>query len=67
MKVTPDEYELPVAVADSASELAKMCGVTANSIRMVVLRAKRKGCGYRSIYVKIEEDDEFCNEGEERQ
>ena len=32
MKVTRDEYELPVAVADTVVELAKICGVKVNSI-----------------------------------
>lgn len=32
MKVSHDKYELPIAVADSASELAKLCGTTPNVI-----------------------------------
>ena len=32
MKVTHDEYVLPVAVADSKSELAHMVGVTPSSV-----------------------------------
>lgn len=30
MKVTTDEFELPIYCADSVRELAKMCGVKAN-------------------------------------
>ena len=32
MKISNDAYELPVAVADSADELAMLCGTTANVI-----------------------------------
>lgn len=32
MAVTPDELELPIAVADSARELAKMLGLTISAI-----------------------------------
>lgn len=32
MQVTQDEYELPVAVADSLKELAEMTGTTQGSI-----------------------------------
>lgn len=32
MKVTCDELSLPLAVADTSSELAKMCGTTPNTV-----------------------------------
>lgn len=32
IKVSADEYELPVAIADTPSELARLCGTTANTI-----------------------------------
>lgn len=32
MKITNDEYELPLAVADTAQELAEICGTTKNCI-----------------------------------
>lgn len=32
MKVTRDEYELPLAIADTAGELAKMTGATEGAI-----------------------------------
>lgn len=37
MCVEADEYELPLAVADTAKELAEKCGVTTNN---VILSAK---------------------------
>lgn len=36
MMVTSDKYELPLAVADSLAELAKMVGVKAQSIRSAI-------------------------------
>lgn len=32
MKVTNDKYRLPVAVADSAAELARLVGATKNTV-----------------------------------
>ena len=51
MKVTKDKYELPVAVADSAVELAGIVNTTANSISSSICH----GCG---TYVKVVIDDE---------
>ena len=36
MAVTADKFELPVAVADTAEELAQMLGVKAQSVRVGV-------------------------------
>lgn len=33
MCVTPDEYELPIAIADTCSELAKILSVSESAIR----------------------------------
>lgn len=44
MEVSNDEYELPLAVADSALELAKVLGLKdENSVISSVSRAKRGG------------------------
>lgn len=32
MKVTKDKFELPIVVADSAYELARLCGVNVSTI-----------------------------------
>ena len=53
MKISLDEYELPEAVADSIVELAKMCGVTANTISSHMCHSKKTG--YRCRYIKVEE------------
>ena len=40
MAVTSDKYELPIAIADSGEELAKLLGVTRGSIYSYVSREK---------------------------
>lgn len=56
MMVTMDEYELPVLVADSSGELARMAGTESVTIRSAVVNAKR--FGIRSKWVKVEVDDD---------
>ena len=58
MMVTSDEFELPLAVADSASELAEICGVKANIIYSSISHHHAKGfkrCKW--VCVKISEGD----------
>lgn len=38
---TPDEYELPLFVADSAAELARMCGYNPQHIYVAINNQKR--------------------------
>lgn len=52
MKVTHDKYELPVAVANTATELGKILNVHPNVIRSAVCHAKKSG--HKSVYVKVE-------------
>lgn len=52
IKVSADEYELPVAIADTPSELARLCGTTANAISSTWSHFK-KGKIKRSSYVKV--------------
>ena len=40
LKVSSDKYELPLAVADTAVELATLCGVTVNTIYSQMSRVK---------------------------
>ena len=53
IKVTRDKYELPIAVAESAGELAKYCGVTKNSILKSITRGKDPNVwtSYRKILI----------------
>lgn len=52
IKVTKDKYELPVAVADTVVELAKMVGTTEQSIYSSMSHAKVRG--QNSPYKKVE-------------
>lgn len=56
VRTTKDDLELPIAVADSPTELAKMIGVKVDTVNTMISR-KAKG------YYKIEiEDEEFEKE-----
>jgi hypothetical protein len=59
LKVTHDKYELPVMVADSAEELAKLLGCSVNNIHASRSHAKKHE-GWWTPYrrVEVEEDDE---------
>lgn len=58
MMVTKDELELPMAIANSVSELAKMVGTTSNVILCQISRAKKTGRRCRFVKVTIDEDEE---------
>lgn len=51
--VTKDEYELPMAIADTVKELSVMTGKSENAIRSGISKQKQ---GYRSRFYKIETD-----------
>lgn len=59
MKVTNDAYELPLAVASSASELAKMLHVTTKSIYSNISKSKKYG--RRCVYKRVKEDENETN------
>lgn len=42
MAVTADEYELPMAVEDTAAALARRLGVSENTVRTVEYRGKNE-------------------------
>jgi len=52
LKVTPDKYELPVAVADDPYELAEMVGGKVNNIYSAVSHVEA-GRTKRSIYIRV--------------
>lgn len=63
MKCGPPPYLLPEVVANSAAELAEMCGTTVNGIRSYISHRKNKTKGYtknaeRYVVVDIEEGEE---------
>lgn len=51
LKVSDDLYELPLAVANSPTELAKICNTTTNRINSAISHSIKKG--KRSQYVKV--------------
>lgn len=53
MAVDLNYYELPYAVADTAEELAALCGVSVHTIRSSISHVKA-GRAARSRYVKVE-------------
>jgi ribosomal protein L7Ae-like RNA K-turn-binding protein len=54
MLVTNDKYELPLVVADSVAELAKLTGQKRSSVASAITHAKKKG--FKSMYVKVDVD-----------
>ncbi len=53
--VTSDKYELPIAVADTSGELAKMLGTTRNNILSSISKNK-SGKHSKVRYIKLEDD-----------
>lgn len=53
--VSHDKYELPIAVADTRQELAKICGVKpqtiSSSASKFIRRPGERWCQYRKIIV----------------
>lgn len=52
MLVTEDKYELPILTATSASELAKLCGVSKNTVITATWR-RDNGITEKSKYVRV--------------
>jgi hypothetical protein len=57
LRTTQDELELPIAVADSPTELARMCGTTANNVSSSIAHG-RKG------WYKVEIEPHMYLDGE---
>lgn len=59
LEVSRDKYKLPIAVADSAAELAEITGANLSTIETTASKALR-GIRGEGKYVKVylEEDDE---------
>ncbi len=54
MAVTTDIYELPLAIADTARELGKLVGVSANVIHSSIAK-NQSGKSRKMRFVKIED------------
>ena len=60
IKVSRDKYELIEAVADTAPQLARMCGVTPLAVYHGVSKVRlhaQKWTAYRRIEVPVEDDE----------
>lgn len=60
MEVSKDEYELPIAIADTLSELSAITGETKNNINSSICHGnskKGKGKNSYSRFVKVVFDD----------
>lgn len=57
MQITKDKYELPVAVANTANELAEIVGVDVSAVRSAVSKQKT---GKRKVtkYIKVVVEDD---------
>lgn len=60
MEVTTDKYELPLAVAPTIRELARITGTNANNISACITRARKRGWKSKYIVVEIEGGDTPC-------
>lgn len=56
MEVTKDKYELPVAIADTPTQLAKICHTSASNIYSSAYKRERGIKNGRFIRVNLEED-----------
>lgn len=56
MMISNDKLELPLAVADTIRELARLVGTRENCISSAISHAKKRG--YKCRYVKVAIDDE---------
>lgn len=55
LKVTDDEFELPIVVAGSIKELAVRTGVSQAKISSALYNAEKKG--FKTVYRKVEVDE----------
>ena len=58
IKVSNDEYEHIVAMSDTASGLARMCGTTTNAVLSAISHAKKGKDRNKSQYRRVEIDDD---------
>lgn len=58
MYVTMDKYELPIYVADSAKELAKLVGTRTDLIRSAICHAQKRNGHCKYVEVNIDDINE---------
>ena len=59
MAVTPDKYELPLAVCGTAKELGELFGVSKTSVLSSISK-KLPGTTTGRKFIKVEVEDEVC-------
>ena len=57
MQVTQDEYELPIAIACTISELARKVGTDPCNIRSALCHARKSGKKSKYIVVVLEDEE----------
>lgn len=58
MAVTPDEYELPLAVEDSVTKLAKLFNVKPSKVSTLISMGRSgKTTGVKFLRIKVNNDD----------
>jgi len=57
MKVSHDRYEFPIALADSAKELALILGVKAD--RDIKMRCRKGEGDFRLVYINVRKGGEI--------
>ena len=57
LKTTTDEYELPIAVAASVHELAKITGTSERSIASIISRLRNGKTDTKCYHIVEVEDD----------
>lgn len=60
MKITRDEYELPLAIANSAAELARILGLKPKTVINSMSRA-RTGRRHSTQYIRVNVSEEGNN------
>ena len=57
LRITQDKYQLPIAVAGSVRELARMIGVSRNTIASAICHGEKQHWK-KPAYVRVEAEDE---------
>lgn len=57
LAVTPDKYELPLYVADTVREMARIVGMRENNVSSLISKHKSgKRSGYKFLRIEVEDD-----------
>lgn len=60
MGVTADKYEFPIYITDTATELAKMVGISRSAVRSSISKnSSGRNKGIKFVKVEIDEEEEW--------